>query len=219
LRVSLNASYKRHHSRTLKRDQRSSLRRKVHARPYPLLRGLLKVSSTFAQWHSSEKRANRRRPRRVLQHGSRFLKENQNRPRWAYAWDRTQRRIVVALCTGAKRHRKRQEGKGRNVRIDARRRKRKECTYGGLVRDPLSDLGAFPRRIRRWILKALSAAVSNHWEIIYVCNIFTTTNETGKRGSLEGKVKDGKRKRMFGQKKMLGLAFLGFENRHELCFE
>ena len=130
LRVSLNASYKRHHSRTLKRDQRSSLRRKVHARPYPLLRGLLKVSSTFAQWHSSEKRANRRRPRRVLQHGSRFLKENQNRPRWAYAWDRTQRRIVVALCTGAKRHRKRQEGKGRNVRIDARRRKRKECTYG-----------------------------------------------------------------------------------------
>jgi len=142
LRVSLNVSYKHRRSRTLKRDQRSSLRRKVHARPYPLPQGLLKVSSTFAQWHSSEKRANRRRSR-VLQHGSRFLKENENRPRWAYARDRTQRRIVIALCTGAKRHRKRQEGKGRNICMDARRRDR------GLVRDLLSDLEAFPRRIRR----------------------------------------------------------------------
>lgn len=91
-------------------------------------------------------------PRASRENDSRFLKKNENRPRWAYARDRTQRRIVTALCTGAKQHRKRQEGKGRNVCMDARRRDR------GLVRDPLSDLGAFPRRIRRWTPKALSAA-------------------------------------------------------------
>lgn len=141
---------------------------------------------------------------------SKFLKKNENRPRWAYARDRTQRRIVTALCTGAKRHRKRQEGKGRNVCMDARRRDR------GLVRDPLSDLGFSTSNPS---MNPKGAFRGKPWitEIVNVCNIFNSRRNEKARES-RGKGKGGKEKEDSAEGKRRRISIFGFRESGRIVF-